>query len=345
MAGDQQRADVSVIIVNHNAGARLLRCLAGLKAQTLEPLEVLLVDNASADGSFRTALAHHPWVTPMPMDANLGFAAANNRAAERARGSWIALLNPDAYPQEDWLEELLAGVRRWPGADAFGSTQLQDARPEILDGAGDCLHVLGVPYRGFFGWHRRALPPEAPVLGACAAAALYRRARFIELGGFDESFFCYCEDLDLALRLALDGGESVQLPAAVVRHEGSGITGALSGFAIYHGHRNRFLMLANTMPPALFWGLLPVQLIVAGLFIAIFYGRGHGGAYGRAVRDALVEIPGRRRRRARGQDNPARTLRLARSLVWSPLALVRRRGKTLAGKTKRGNERIRAQHP
>ncbi|MBY0423473.1 MAG: glycosyltransferase, partial [Parvularculaceae bacterium] len=128
---------ISVVIVNFNAGARLGRCLACLEAQTFRDFEVIVVDNASSDGSLEHARASRLGVRVVEAGANLGFAAANNRAAEIAASEWLAFLNPDAYAEPDWLEALLAGASQYPWADAFGSTQIDAKDPHLLDGVGD----------------------------------------------------------------------------------------------------------------------------------------------------------------------------------------------------------------
>ena len=114
---------ITVIIVNYNAGNRLQRCIDSLASQTVQDFETIIVDNGSADNS----LEFNPRGLPVHIDragGNLGFAAGNNRAARTARGEWLALLNPDAYPKENWLECLLAASARYPDANAFGSTQV-----------------------------------------------------------------------------------------------------------------------------------------------------------------------------------------------------------------------------
>ena len=89
---------VSVIIVSYESGPTLERCLAGLAAQTFTDFEILLVDNASTDGAPQAAAAADPTIRFLEPGANLGFAAGNNLAVKSARGRWLALLNPDAYP-------------------------------------------------------------------------------------------------------------------------------------------------------------------------------------------------------------------------------------------------------
>lgn len=318
-------ASVSVIIVNYNAGDRLLRCLEAVMAQTMTPLEVLLVDNGSEDGSFENALQAFPTVRGLPMGKNLGFAAANNRAADVANSEWLALLNPDAYPQANWLEELLSATERWPEAQAFGSLQLNAEDPSIIDGAGDNLHALGVPYRGEFGHSMPEALPEGEVFAPCAAAALYRKTVFQRLGGFDERFFCYCEDADLGFRLRRAGGIAVQVPSAIILHEGSGISGRTSPFTMLHGHRNRLWMWAKNAPPLLFWSLLPAQLLSNLYFTLRFAGTSLGGTYRRAMLDGYRAFPRLRRER---QGQMGELGRIFPALTWSPLALGRRRGKT-----------------
>lgn len=319
-------ATISVIIVNYNAGDRLSRCLAALERQTQPPIEVILVDNGSHDGSFEEAVEAFPWVIGLPMGRNLGFAAGNNRAARQARGEWLALLNPDAYAERHWLEELVHAVGRWPNAKAFGSTQLAIDPPGKLDGAGDNLHVLGVPYRGHFHWPTSSLPPEGQVLAPCAAAALYDRATFLKLGGFDERFFCYCEDVDLGARLHHAGHQVIQVPLAKVRHEGSGISGRMSEFTVYHGHRNRLWLVAKAFPSILFWVLLPFQLLVDAVFILKFAPTPLGKAYRKGISDGLrATLLYRRERR---DQRSLSSLEFLKLVVWSPLALMRRRGKS-----------------
>ncbi|MBM3573789.1 MAG: glycosyltransferase family 2 protein, partial [Alphaproteobacteria bacterium] len=255
---------VSVLVVNFNAGAYLTRCLRALAAQSFQNFEIILIDNGSTDGSLDQAVAAVPELAARLVveraGANLGFAAANNRAAGRARAPWLATLNPDAFARPNWLAEMLAAVQRHPDFAMFGSTQLMADCPDIIDGAGDAYHALGIAWRGGFEHPASSLSEEGEVFGPCAAAALYRRDAFVAAGGFDERFYCYHEDVDLAFRLRLTGQRCVQVAAAVVEHVGSGITGRTSDFSVYHGTRNRIWTFVKNMPAALFWPILPATL-------------------------------------------------------------------------------------
>lgn len=318
-------AEVLVIIVNYNSGSRVKRTLAALEEQSFRDFEVVVFDNASSDGSAEGLAASFP-LRLVRHGTNIGFAAANNRAAEGTSADYLAFLNPDAYPEPDWLEQLMAATRRYGDVAAFGSTQLSAENPSILDGAGDAYHVFGVPWRGGFGWPVAALPPEGECFAPCAAAALYRRPDFEALGGFDESFFCYGEDVDLGFRLRLHGRRAIQVAAARVLHEGSAITGRRSDFTIFHGHRNRIWTYVKNMPGPLLLIGLPFHLMVNLYLLGRFTLLGSGLAYLRALFAAARGLPrilGERRKISRSRK--ARLSEIARALAWSPLKLMRRK--------------------
>lgn len=323
----QHAPRAAVIIVNWNAGAgRLRRCFAALAAQEFRDFETLLVDNASSDDSLEALEGAPISVRLLRQDENLGFARANNLAARATAAPLLALLNPDAYPEPGWLGALVRAAEKRPNAAAFGSLQIDAKDPGRLDGAGDAYHVSGLAYRGHFGWPAAAAPRhEAETFAPCAAAALYRRDPFLELGGFDERFFCYHEDVDLGFRLRLAGWSCLQIPDARVAHEGSALTGRRSAFAVYHGTRNRIWTFIKNMPGALFWVFAPLHATANLAALARSAMTGSFGPTARGVRDALKEgravFSERRRiqaaRRAGVSD-------LARQMAWSPVKLLRR---------------------
>ncbi|MEL6364871.1 MAG: glycosyltransferase family 2 protein [Pseudomonadota bacterium] len=319
---------ISVLIVNYNAGARIVRCLRALADQTVSHFEVVLVDNGSADGSLALARDAAGGLDLQVLEAgeNLGFAAGNNRAAEIARGEWLALLNPDAYPDPAWLQRLLEAAGRYPDVAAFGSLQIDAADETRLDGCGDVMNASGVYYRGGYGAPTESAPREdAETFAPCAAAALWRAEIFRALGGFDERFFCYGEDVDLAYRHRLEGGRIVQVAAARVLHEGSGLTGRRSGFSVYHGVRNRSWVFVQNTPGWLFPALAPLHIAATALFFLRAVATGSGGAYARAMRDAIAGLPETLKTRRRIQGRRSTSVgQIARAMSWSPVRLLRR---------------------
>ena len=325
--------EVSVVIVNFNAGRHLSRCLRQLAEQTFANFEALVLDNASSDGSFDQAAAAlaDPRFQFIALGANPGFAAANNRGAKLARGRWLACLNPDAFPHADWLEALLAAAGRHPEAGMFASLQLDAKDPSLLDGAGDCYHAFGLAWRGGYGQPSACPLPEAPVFSACAAAALYDRARFLALGGFDERFFCFFEDVDLGFRWRLSGGSCVLVPAAVVEHLGSASSSQISGFAHYHGTRNAVWCFVKNMPGPLVWLCLPGHVALMTLMLVSAWRHGQGRFIARALIDAVGGLAETwRQRRAVQTRRAIGWAQVARVLAWSPAWLATRRPRLLA---------------
>ena len=299
---------VTAIIVNWNSWDILSHCLDRLQRQTVHYFSVLVIDNASDHRAPIKILSQYPNVMLIQNQANLGFAAANNQAIMKANlgfagrnnvvlaecdTEFVALLNPDAFPEPDWLERLLAAASSHPEAAAFGSRQLCQGNPNVLDGIGDSYHMSGRVWRERQGARQQAgdlVPRE--IFSPCAAAALYRRQALVDVGGFDEDYFCYLEDVDLGFRLRLAGHKAMYVPDAAVHHIGSATTGGQhSDFSVYHGHRNIVWTFVKNMPGGLFWLLLPLHLLMNLATVCVFVARGQGGVILRAKRDAIKGLP------------------------------------------------------
>jgi N-acetylglucosaminyl-diphospho-decaprenol L-rhamnosyltransferase len=320
---------VWVIIVNYNGGRYLARCLKALQAQTFREFGVTVVDNGSSDGSLEhvRATVADPRFTFRHLGTNLGFAAANNLVARSVGSELLATLNPDAFPEPTWLERLIVAAGRYPDADMFGSTQLNAADPSRLDGTGDVYSFLGAFWRGGYGSPATAvLAPPGEIFSPCAAAALYRTAAFREVGGFDERFFCYCEDVDLGFRLRLRGGRAMHVPDAIVHHiHGASSGGAQSDFAHYHSARNRVWVFVKNMPGPLLWLLAPGHLGLNLLFLATTLRHRHRRAIWRGVRDAVTGLPQTIESRRHAQaTRRVSTWAVVRALCWSPGHLLSR---------------------
>jgi len=315
---------VAVAVVTYNPGPHLARCLEAAGVQTLRPHRVIVVDNGSDDGSLAALEARPGRHEVVSLGRNTGFAAATNRGIERAADcDFVALLNPDAFPEPGWLEALVRAASERPAYAFFASRQLVADDPSRLDGAGDVYAVSGLAWRRLFGQPARgaALAAEE-VFGPCAAAALYRRDALLEAGGFDESFFCYFEDVDLAFRMRLRGHRCLYVPDAVVHHVGSAVRGRHSAFAVYHGHRNLVWTWWKNMPGPLLAMYLPHHLAMNGAALVHFAARGLLGPVLRAKRDAVRGLPAMLGKRRRIQSAPrARAGDLRRMMAGGRAAL------------------------
>ena len=255
---------LTVIIPNWNGEEFLSACLDSLRRQSIQDFETVLVDNGSTDGSVELVRRGFPEVRLIPLRENRGFSAAVNVGLGISNAEYAALLNPDTEVEPGWLEALLRAAERYPEASLFASKLVDFHDRRVLDGAGDALRRSGLPYRlGHGELDRGQFDGEAFVFGACAAAALYRRTLFREIGSFDEDFFAYCEDGDISFRSQLAGYRCLYVPEAVVYHVGSASTGGKrSPTATRLGTQNGVNLMVKNLPASLAWRLLPS--LVAG---------------------------------------------------------------------------------
>jgi GT2 family glycosyltransferase len=229
----------SVIIVNYEGRGRLGRCLDSVAAQTAPPIETIVVDNASPDGSWDEA-ADRPGVRLLRNAVNIGFGPACNQAAALSRAPHLVFLNNDSVAEPGCIAALLAAAQEH---DA-GAVQAVVLRKDgSVNTAGNRLHYLG------FSWAPLGGPPPdqtaAPYETPCAsgAALLVPRARFEAVGGFWDAMFLYCEDTDLSWRLRLRGWNVLVCPGARTVHA---YEFSRTIEKHYHLERNRLLMvLAN----------------------------------------------------------------------------------------------------
>jgi GT2 family glycosyltransferase len=265
---------VSILIIAWNSERYLSVCLDTLLAQTHKDFEIVIIDNGSIDQEYLDELEENYFdlkLTIKKINKNLGFAVANNIGARLARGKYLVLLNADAFPEPDWLEQLVRVAEEKPEFTFFASRQIQANSPDLLDGTGDEYHITGLAWRQNYNHPSNKYGTESgEVFSACAAAALYLRDDFIKVGGFDEDYFSYHEDVDLSFRLRLAGGRCLYVPQAVVYHVGSASTSKGSDFAFYHGHRNLVWTYFKDMPSPLFWFYLPLHMLMNIYLSAVF---------------------------------------------------------------------------
>ncbi len=227
---DSSSPDLSVLIVNWNVRDLLRDCLRSIDAgRGGLALEVIVVDNASADGSAGMVAAEFPWVMLIPCAENVGFARGNNIALARARGRALLLLNPDTVIVGDALPALLATLATQPDVgvvgpqllNADGSVQSSRRRfPTLLTGYFESTWLQGLAPGLLRRYYALDLPDDAPadvdwLMGACL---LLPRAVYDDIGSLDEGYFMYSEELDYCRRVKATGRRVVYYPAAQVIH-------------------------------------------------------------------------------------------------------------------------------
>jgi GT2 family glycosyltransferase len=234
----------AAVVPNWNGARWLSGCLAALRAQSRPFDELIVVDNGSTDGS---ADGLGDDVRVVRLARNEGFAVAANRGIAAAGTELVALVNSDVELGADWLERLVSACGD-PGVGAVACKMVSLADPGRLDDTGDFLRRDGVCEqrgRGRRDDGRWDAPGE--VFAACAGAALYRRDAVVGVGGFDERFFSYLEDVDLGLRLRLAGWRAAYEPA-LARHAGGGSSDQLVRPVGGWVERNTLLLVAKAFP-------------------------------------------------------------------------------------------------
>ncbi len=291
---------VSVIIVNLNGRAHLQTCLDSLAAAEYpaSALEIIVFDNGSTDGSREALERDHPRVRVIAHPTNLGFAQPNNLAARVARGEYLALLNNDVRVSPSWLKDMVSplldeGHRAEGVVCTAGKIRNWEGDRHDFNGAGlsFCGHGISV----HLGWPIAVSAGggqhPAPILFGCGASMVIRRDLFLELGGFDEDYFAYYEDVDLGWRLWSAGYRVLCVPEAVTfhRHHGTADAALPPGEHLYLLERNALYTLFKNLEAGRLERFLP-----AALHLLEERGRldaGHKDLYDRARRDFTDALP------------------------------------------------------
>jgi GT2 family glycosyltransferase len=271
--------------VAYRSRATLGRLLDALAAQVSDGDEVVVVDNASADGTADLA-DRHPVVTTVVQCAdNLGFAGGCNVGAGASAGDIILLLNPDVVPEPGCLDALRAAPAGWSAW--MGLVVLADGAH--VNTAGGRVHFLGLAWAGRYGAPVGAIPAHPHEVAALSGACLaIRRPVWEQHGGFPARFFMYAEDIDLSLRLRLRGQRFGLVPTARVRHEYEFTKGPYKWRCL---ERNRWLSVLRTYPSAVLWAALPGMIVAEPALLAVAIRGGWGGAKARALLDVLLGLP------------------------------------------------------
>jgi GT2 family glycosyltransferase len=257
---------VTVGIVTWNSASVLARCLDAVRAQTHMPLELLVGDNASTDGTRAMVTARTRPEERVEFERNLGFSAAHNRLIARSRGEYYLALNPDVVLDDAFVAILAATLAASPRAGAASGKLLRADDRGVLDSTGIVMHRSQRHFdRGAGERDAGQFDREEPVFGVSGAAAFYRRAMLEEtkVGDeyFDEDFFAYREDADLAWRAQLMGWDCLYVPAARAEHvrrvtpeRRASLPPEINRYSV----RNRFLLrLKNQTLGHAAWFLLP----------------------------------------------------------------------------------------
>ncbi|MBI3242596.1 MAG: glycosyltransferase family 2 protein [Chloroflexi bacterium] len=248
----------SVIIVNYNSGAKLSACLASILETVGPECEVVVVDNASGDGSADVMERDFPQVTLIRSRTNVGFGGGNNIGASWAKGEYLIFLNPDTVAEAGWLEAMLAPFENDLQIGLVTSKIVLTDQPDRINTCGNAIHLTGLTLCRGLGLPRETFDKSEAVNAVSGAAFAIRRETFAALGGFDEDFFLYMEDTDLSWRARLAGWRNWYTPDSVIRHS---YTLKITPLKVFFQERNRYLMLLKNLRWPTLFALLPALLL------------------------------------------------------------------------------------
>lgn len=313
-----------MLIVCYNSAQFLPDCLDSLEKQSLPPIEVWVIDNNSSDNSLsllnewrrnKGTFARNLLV----LDQNYGFANANNKVLldpNIITSPHVVLLNPDTVTDSMWLESLVYSIQNHPDAPAHASRIMMLNDSTTLDGAGDEYHLSGLARRRGHKKLYRKNQYNTHIFSACAAACAYRLDIFRQLDGFDDSFFCYMEDVDLGFRMNLLGLQAIYSEDSVIHHFG-GASSTNNLFATYHGQRNLEWVYIKNLPIPLLCLTLPLHVLMLFLMGLKTTVDGNFKIYFQAKIDAFTSLGDVFRKRSAIQSQRKISLfQLLRKLVF-----------------------------
>lgn len=270
---------VTVVIPNYKGIDYLENCLESVYNSSI-PLHVIVVDNASRDGSINLVWERFPKTELILFDGNRGFSAAVNAGIRAARTEYVLLLNNDTVVDAEMAELLVEELDRMPEAFSAAAKLISLHEPEKLDGAGDFYCALGWAFARGKGKPRELWQKPDRVFSACAACALYRKSLFRKVGLFDERHFAYLEDIDIGYRANIYGYANRYVPEAIVYHAGSAASGSQHNeFKVKLSAGNSIYLIYKNMP--ILQVLLNLPFLLTGyLCKTVFFAKkGLGAAY------------------------------------------------------------------
>jgi GT2 family glycosyltransferase len=282
----------SIIIVNYNAGRDLEECLCALEEHTSLPHEVIVVDNASTDGSMSGIQERFPNVHIISSTTNLGYACGINLGAPQARGEFLVIFNPDVIVSRSWLAPLVDFLKNNSTVGAVTPCMLLHENPYLLNALGQNIHLTGL------GFNRKLNQPvtEADrhpvrVSGVQGGAFVMPANVFQQIGGMNECYFLYHEDVELSLRLALAGYAIYAVPGPVVTHK---YLLHMTPDKLHWLERHRWTTLLTTYQVSTLLALLPMLLLTEAMMAGYCLLR--GGDYLQAKAKAISWVYSNRSR-------------------------------------------------
>lgn len=280
---------VTIVIPNYNGIKYLKGCLESIEKQTVQS-KVIIVDNGSTDESISYIKEGFRSYRLIELGENTGFANAVNVGIKEADTEYVFLLNNDTVLHEKATEKLLSAIESNKRIFSVSSKMLQMHGNHRIDDAGDLYCALGWAFSPARDKSNKMYNKRCNVTTACAGAALYRKSVFEKIGYFDETHFCYLEDVDIGYRARIHGYKNIYHPDAIVFHAGSGTSGSrYNDFKERLTVANNIYFIYKNFP--LLQLIINLPLLILGVLIKlIFFARkGLAGSYMKGLADGFTK--------------------------------------------------------
>jgi GT2 family glycosyltransferase len=262
---------VSIIVLNYNGRDYLRNCLRSIQQLTYPFIEVIVVDNGSTDGSVDLVKREAPFAILLINERNLGFSGGNNRGIKVAKGKYILLVNNDVILTPESVSELVKVMEQDPSIGMAASKSLLMDNPRIVERVCSFLTPIGLLHHFGMFTEDKGFDQVIEVFSPIAASLMLRKDVIESVGGFDEEFFLYFEESDLAWRFWLSGYRVVFVPQSIVLHKHGGSLGKASmAFKHYHSFKNRIRGLLKNLELKYLLLIVPLHIIIC-LAIAILF--------------------------------------------------------------------------
>lgn len=256
---------VSIILLTYNSSQDLLECIPSLLSQTYNNFEIILIDNASKDGTVRLIKTNYPQIDVIETGKNLGYPGGNNIGFEHAQGEYIVVMNPDTVADSNWLTELIQPLEEDSSIDVTVPKILIYYDKDKINTCGNLPHYTGLTFcRGLnASVDSCSIKEEVGAISGCSFAIRREMINYVE--GFDADFFLYMEDADLSWRVRFAGGKIVYVPTSIIYHK---FKLSIAAWKHFYLERNRYLVLMKNLETKtlffLFPGLVASEIVTFG---------------------------------------------------------------------------------
>lgn len=276
---------VSIVLLNYNAGELLSDCIESIFKTNYDNYEVILVDNASTDASYKKCKEKFNEIHLIENKKNLGYCEGNNVGIREAKGQYVAILNPDTKVESNWLDELVTAYKKH--GDALYQPKILAFENKIFETAGNMLQIFGFGYpkgRGELDSNQYDVPGK---IGYASGACLFTSMKVLnKIGYFDPFLFLYHDDLELGWRAAQRGIQSLYVPTTIIYHLAS-YNLKWSEQKFFWLERNRHYCLLTHYSKKTFYKMLPALLVVEIMVLFFYLIKGFGRAKLRAYWDII----------------------------------------------------------